>query len=127
MKWPDDIHRSFLFSSGTPFSCDLCKSPYVCKPNKLRNTSKRSRHQPSPRVKTDPSSGTKLTLCNACGRVLLKKCTAIPDEFFLTLLFEKEFSIKIFKSVVLMYVRYYPKVVVLAIQIRQCKFFHDSL
>ncbi|XP_013419750.1 uncharacterized protein LOC106180336 isoform X2 [Lingula anatina] len=53
---------------GKPFSCDICKSPYVCNPMNSKNRGGLpSKHQPMPRHKIDPATGNTLTLCNACG------------------------------------------------------------
>ncbi|KAK7491637.1 hypothetical protein BaRGS_00017090 [Batillaria attramentaria] len=61
-----------VLPDGTPFSCDLCQSPYVCNPllSKAGSRVKRSRHMPSPWQKLNPLTGKLLTLCNACGRSL---------------------------------------------------------
>jgi len=59
---------------STPFKCDLCGSPYVINPSRRGNRPKLSSHHPSPRHKVDPATGKTLTLCNACGRVILHAC-----------------------------------------------------
>ncbi|XP_064616113.1 uncharacterized protein LOC135480256 isoform X2 [Liolophura sinensis] len=55
-------------ANGTPFCCDLCKSPHVCnRSNKPGKSSKPTKYTPSPRHKVDPLTGRMLRLCNACG------------------------------------------------------------
>ncbi|XP_046548434.1 uncharacterized protein LOC124258384 isoform X2 [Haliotis rubra] len=73
--------------NGTPFSCDLCKTSYVCNPlmSKRGSRVKRSKHMPSPRIHMDPTTGKTLLLCNACGLALdrpkkPKKLKPLPSQ-----------------------------------------------
>ncbi len=56
------------FILGTPFSCDICSSSYVCNPYRRGRVVGKSRHKQQPRVKVDPNTGKQLILCNACGK-----------------------------------------------------------
>ncbi|KAL3871523.1 hypothetical protein ACJMK2_039516 [Sinanodonta woodiana] len=54
--------------NGMPFSCYLCKSPYVCNDTvRSLKKKKQSRHMPYPRCKINPQTGQEMLLCNACG------------------------------------------------------------
>ncbi|XP_046341366.1 putative uncharacterized protein DDB_G0271606 isoform X2 [Haliotis rufescens] len=73
--------------NGMPFSCDLCKTSYVCNPlmSKRGSRVKRSKHMPSPRIHIDPTTGKTLLLCNACGLALdrpkkPKKLKPLPSQ-----------------------------------------------
>lgn len=59
-----------ILPNGEPFSCHLCKSPYVVNPiSKGVKKTGRSRHTPLPKVRTDKNTGREMLLCNACVQI----------------------------------------------------------
>ncbi|XP_053380699.1 uncharacterized protein LOC123547928 [Mercenaria mercenaria] len=88
-------NRSKLYSNrlydvlpnGEPFSCHLCKSPYVVNPiSKGVKKTGRSRHTPLPKVRTDRNTGREMMLCNACVQIFdrpqrrVVKTATVPTE-----------------------------------------------
>ncbi|KAK3087132.1 hypothetical protein FSP39_002128, partial [Pinctada imbricata] len=52
---------------GEPFSCHLCRSPYVINRwSKHAYKDRRSKHNPTPKTKLDPKTGKEVYVCNAC-------------------------------------------------------------
>ena len=60
-----------FFFAGCQFQCDLCKCPYICNPLLKKKVSKLKKQvTASPRHKIDPVTENKITLCNACGKLM---------------------------------------------------------
>ena len=58
-------------ASHPDFKCDRCGSRYIINPMRRGSKVKMVSYQPAPRHKVDPETQEILTLCNACGKVLL--------------------------------------------------------
>ncbi|WAR32022.1 hypothetical protein MAR_034564, partial [Mya arenaria] len=52
--------------TSEPFSCHMCKSPFVVNLKKSGKKGGRSRHMPLPKIRIDKNTNQEMQLCNAC-------------------------------------------------------------
>ncbi|XP_052788266.1 uncharacterized protein LOC128223070 [Mya arenaria] len=59
-------NRPYDMVNGEPFSCHMCKSPFVVNLKKSGKKGGRSRHMPLPKIRIDKNTNQEMQLCNAC-------------------------------------------------------------